>query len=104
MTQKFIQQRILAPSQGEKEEFAEITKSVNFDRNQLPQIKLPKANESEIISQSMLSKNAAKVVAKAQARADNTISFGSSKRTRDHMDSSHKVYSNDISSHSLMTE
>ena len=83
----------------------EIAKSVNIDRNQLPQIKVPKGNESEVTSHSMLSKNAAKVVAKAQARAEHTISFGTSKRTRDHhMDFSHQMYSNDISSHSMMTE
>ena len=54
MTQKFISERLPAEPSKESDEFLEIAKSVNFERNQLPQIKLPKTNESEMTSQSML--------------------------------------------------
>ena len=50
---------------------------------------MPKVSDSEMTSLSMPSKNAknaADVVAKAQARAEHTISFGSSKRTRDNLE------------------
>ena len=54
MTQKFISERLPAEPSKESDEILEIAKSVNIERNQLPQIKLPKANESEMTSQSML--------------------------------------------------
>ena len=50
MTQKFISERLPAEPSKEGDDFLEIAKSVNIERNQLPQIKLPKANESEMTS------------------------------------------------------